>query len=101
MTHADLRARQTRLLQHSAVLRAQVRRELMQLEPGFALVDRVVQAGGWLRRNPLYGAAALAACVVLKPRAVWRVTVRVWSMWQRWQNLRQWIARARPADQGG
>jgi len=97
VAHADLRARQARLLQRSAVLRVQARRELLQLEPGFALANRMVQAGIWLHRNPLYAIAALAMCAVLKPRAVWRATVQVWSLWQRWQTLRRWITHARGA----
>jgi len=97
VAHADLHARQTRLLQRSAVLRVQARQELRQLEPNFVLADRVVLVGKWLRRNPLHAVTTLAACVALKPRTAWRMATRGWSMWQRWQTLRQWIAPAREA----
>ena len=97
VAHADLRARQTRLLQRSAVLRVQAQQELMQLAPSFALADGVIEAGKWLHRNPLYAIAALATCAVLKPRTALRMATRGWSMWQRWQTLRQGITRARGA----
>jgi hypothetical protein len=98
VSDAYLHARQTRLLQRSAVLRVQAQQELIQLAPSFALADRVVQAGKWLRSNPLYAVAALATCVVLKPRAAWRMAIRGWSLWQRWQTLRQLIPPGRGAD---
>ena len=95
MSTRDLQARQNRLLQRSAALRLRASTELQQMEPALAIGDRLLQAGTWLRRNPVYLAGALAVVVVLKPRAVLGTATRAWSVWQRWQTARRWIARAR------
>jgi hypothetical protein len=95
MTPRDLLARQNHLLQRSAALRLRATAELQQMEPAFALGDRLLQAGTWLRRNPVYLAGALAVLVVLKPRAVLGTATRAWSIWQSWQNARRWIAQTR------
>jgi hypothetical protein len=95
MSTRDLHARTTRLLQRSAALRLRASAELQQMEPAFALGDRLLQAGTWLRRNPVYLASALAVLVVLKPRAVLGTATRAWYVWQSWQNARRWIAQTR------
>lgn len=95
MTPRDLLARQNHLLKRSAALRLRASAELQQMEPAFALGDRLLQAGTWLRRNPVYLAGALAVLVVLKPRAVLGTATRAWSIWQSWQNARRWIAQTR------
>jgi len=95
MSTHKLHARQTRLLQRSAALRLRASAELQQMEPAFALGDRLLQAGTWLRRNPVYLVGALAVLVVLRPRAVLGTATRAWSVWQSWQTARRWIARAR------
>ena len=95
MTPRDLLARQTRLLQRSAALRLRASAELQQMEPALAMGDRLLQAGRWLRRNPVYVAGALAVLVVLKPRAVLGAAMRAWSVWQSWQRARRWIAQTR------
>ena len=95
MTPRDLLARQNHLLQRSAALRLRASAELQQMEPALAMGDRLLQAGTWLRRNPVHLAGALAVLVVLKPRIVLRTTTRIWSLWQSWQNARRWIAQTR------
>jgi len=95
MNRQDLQTHQARLQKRSAALRLQAAAELRQLEPAFAMGDRLVQAGMWVRRNPAYLLGALALLVVIKPRAALRATVRGWSWWQNWQNARRWITRAR------
>jgi len=95
MSPHDLRARTNRLLQRSAALRLRASAELQQMEPALAIGDRLLQAGTWLRRNPVYLAGALAVVVVLKPRAVLGTAKRAWSIWQSWQNARRWIAQTR------
>ena len=95
MASRDLLARQNRLLKRSAALRLRASAELQQMEPAFALGDRLLLAGTWLRRNPVYLAGALAVLVVLKPRAVLGTAARAWSIWRSWQNARRWIAQTR------
>jgi hypothetical protein len=95
MTPRDLHTRQNRLLQRSAALRLRASAELQQMEPALAMGDRLLQAGTWLRRNPVYLAGALTVLVVLKPRAVLGTATRAWSIWQSWQNARRWIAQTR------
>ena len=95
MSARDLLARHNRLLQRSAALRLRATADLQQIEPAFAWCDRFVQAGGWLRRNPVYLAGALTVLVVLKPRAVLGTAARAWSIWRSCQNARRWIAQTR------
>ena len=95
MTPHYLHARRTRLLQRSAALRLRASGELQQMEPALAMGDRLLQAGTWLRRNPVYLAGAVAVLVVLKPRAVLGTAKRAWSVWQSWQTARRWIAQTR------
>jgi hypothetical protein len=95
MSARDLLARQNHLLQRSAALRLRASTELQQMEPALAMGDRLLQAGTWLRRNPVYLAGALTVLVVLKPRAVLGTAARAWSIWRSWQNARRWIAQTR------
>ena len=43
-----------------AALRLRASAELQQMEPALAIGDRLLQAGTWLRRNPVYLIGALA-----------------------------------------
>ena len=95
MSTRDLHARTTRLLQRSAALRLRASAELQQMEPALVMGDRLLQAGTWLRRNPVYLAGTLAVLVVLKPRAMLGTAMRAWSVWQSWQRARRWIAQTR------
>jgi hypothetical protein len=95
MSPHDLHARTSRLLQRSATLRLRASAELQQMEPALALGDRLLMAGTWLRRNPVYLLGALAVLVVVKPRAVLGTAKRAWSIWQSWQHARRWIAQTR------
>ena len=54
MSTRDLHTRRTHLLQRSAALRLRASTELQQMEPALAMGDRLLQAGTWLRRNPVY-----------------------------------------------
>jgi hypothetical protein len=95
MTPRDLLARQNRLLKRSAAYRLRASAELQQMEHALVMCDRLLQAGTWLRRNPVYLAGTLAVLVVLKPRAMLGTAMRAWSVWQSWQRARRWIAQTR------
>lgn len=88
---AERRARKQALIERSAVLRQQLAQDYTRLvAPAERVLDRVVDAGHWLRRHPwLIGGAALA-WVLWRPRRAVGLGGRLlgaWALWQRWRPV--------------
>lgn len=81
MRHGALKARideQRRLLgQHVA-----------PLEAALARGDAALQGVDWLTHHPAAIVAAVAAIVVVRPRAAWRWAKRGFFVWRGWQAIR-------------
>jgi len=81
MRHGALRARideQRRLLQKQTV----------PFEALLARGDAAVHGVDWLKQHPGAIAAALAALVVVRPKAAWRWAKRGFFVWRGWQAVR-------------
>jgi len=81
MRHGALKARideQRRLLgQHVA-----------PLESALARGDAALQGVDWLKQHPAAVVAAVAAVVVVRPKAAWRWAKRGFFVWRGWQAIR-------------
>ncbi len=87
----DLAARREQLLLRSAQLREQLGGRARVLRPALRTVDRVRGGTQAVRENRtwvLLGGAALAGAVLVRPRWVMGLGLRLWSGWQAFQRVR-------------
>ena len=70
----------------------QQRRSLSQhvapLESALARGDAVLRGVDWLKHHPAAIAAAVAAAVIVRPKAAWRWGKRAFLVWRGWQAIR-------------
>lgn len=81
MRHGALKARideQRRLLS----------RQVAPLESALTRGDTALQGVSWLKHHPAAIAAAVAALVLVRPKAAWRWAKRGFFVWRGWQALR-------------
>jgi len=95
--------RQQRLAARCEVLQARnagLRRQLADdsrvLLAPLAVADRVLAGWRWLRLHPQWLLAGAATLLILRPRRIWRLGLRLWSGWRLWQQLRRWQPQASP-----
>ena len=87
----DLAARRERLLLRSAQVREQLGSRARVLRPALRTVDRVRGGAQAVRDNRswvLLGGAALVGAVLVRPRLMMGLGLRVWSGWQAFQRVR-------------
>lgn len=87
----SLAARRERLLARSAQLRERVGADASVLRPVFRVADRArggVQAVRHNRGLALLGAAALAGAMLVRPRQMAGLGLRLWAGWQAFARLR-------------
>jgi hypothetical protein len=80
----QLATRRGELLAQSRMQRQQLARDLAPLVEALHTVDRGLdhlnRAGRWLQRNPAVVAVGVAVLVALRPRKVFGLLRRVWSL---------------------
>lgn len=81
MRHGELKAR-------IALQRQALARHALPLEAALTRGDEVLKGVNWLKHHPLAIGAAVAAAVIVRPRAVWRWGKRGLFLWRGWQALR-------------
>ena len=87
----DVAARREHLLLRSAQLREQLGGRARVLRPALRTVDRVRGGAQAVRDNRswvLLGGAALVGAVLVRPRLMMGLGLRVWSGWQAFQRVR-------------
>ncbi|MCF8179311.1 MAG: YqjK-like family protein [Sulfuritalea sp.] len=62
------------------------------LSPIFSAGDYLVQGAHWVRRNPQLLVAAGVTLIVVRPKAIWRLTRRAFFTWQVWRKLNELLA---------
>ena len=85
----ELALARERLLVRSAMLRDELARQSVALSPWLKAGDVGRDAVHWVRANPELVVGAVAVVVVLRPRFVWRWSLRGWSVWRfsvRWRS---------------
>jgi len=85
----ELALTRERLLERSADVRERVAVQSAALLPALALGDRVRDVAYWLRTHPALAVSAFVVVVVVRPRIVWRWSLRAWSAWRfvrGWRN---------------
>lgn len=96
---AALRAKREALITRSAVLREQLVGRIEQLEPLLVRGQQARASWRWLvAHRHLLGAVGLgcmAGLALIKPRRVWWLAKRSWTLWRWWHS---WRDRLRPAD---
>lgn len=91
MSALDLATRREQLVARSASLRAQLATDAGVLRPVFRVADRARGGMAAVRQNrglALLGAAALAGAVLVRPRAMMGLGLRLWGGWQAFRRLR-------------
>jgi hypothetical protein len=85
----DLALRKQMLLQRSAVQRHVLALQVGHaLRPAVSVVHQARVAGQWVRAHPALVAGVAAGLLAWRPKAVWGLLPRAWSLWQLWQRLR-------------
>lgn len=87
----ELALRKQRLLLECASQRLQLAQHARGLQPAFRGADRAVDALHWLQRHPALVAVAGAAAFILRPRFLWRLGMRGYSLWTLTKTLRSRI----------
>jgi len=64
-------------------------RHVAPLESALARGDVALQGVNWLKHHPAAIVAAVAAAVILRPKAAWRWAKRGFFVWRGWQAIRQ------------
>jgi hypothetical protein len=88
----ELALKKQQLVSRSAVLRQDWRRHASILEPWCTGVDRVRDAGRWLRQHPQWLAGVATTLLVARPRAVFRWSRRAFAAFGYWRQVRGWLA---------
>lgn len=60
----------------------------LPLEAALARGDAALQGVNWLKHHPAAIAAAVAAVVIVRPKAAWRWAKRGLFVWRGWQLIR-------------
>lgn len=81
MRHGALKAR---IDEQRRLLAGQV----APLESALVRGDTALQGVNWLKHHPAAIAAAVAALVLVRPKAAWRWAKRGFFVWRGWQALR-------------
>lgn len=93
----DLALRREQLLRRSAQLREQLSSRAPVLSPALRVADRVRGGVAGVRQNRslvLLGGAALAGALLVRPRLVMGLGLRLWSGWQAFARVRPLVERA-------
>ena len=83
--------RKERLLARIDVQRNQLASYGAQLEKPFAVADKAIQAGRYLKQRPWIAGVAALAVVVLGRRNLWRWAGKGWALWRGWRFASQWL----------
>jgi hypothetical protein len=85
-----LAARRERLIMRSGQLRQDAVEQAAVLRPALTMADQLQEAWWWLRAHPEAIAGGVLALALWRPRRVFNMSWRAWSMWklyQRWQAV--------------
>jgi len=86
---SPLALRKQMLLQRSAVQRHLLALQVAHaLQPAISVVHQARVAGQWVRAHPALVVGTAAALMAWRPKAVWGLLPRAWSLWQLWQRMR-------------
>ena len=91
--HIAIALRKERLLTRIDTQRSQLASYGVHLEKPFALADKAIQAGRYVKQRPWIAAVAALAVVVLGRRNLWRWGGRGWAVWRGWRFAQQWLQR--------
>lgn len=86
-----LALRKQRLLLECASQRLQLAEHARGLQPAFRGADRAVEAVHWLQCHPALIAVVGTAVFMLRPRLLWRLGMRGYSLWTLARTLRSRI----------
>lgn len=78
-----------RLLERSRMLRLNAVQQSVVLLPALQVGDKVREGAQWVRANPEVVAAAAVGLAVLRPRRVWRWSLRIWGGWRLLRQVQQ------------
>ena len=83
-----LARRRQMLVLRSGRLRGQLVDQMQVMQPAWVWADRLQDAWGWLRANPLVVAGGVLAVAAWRPRRSLGLALRLWSGWKLLQRAR-------------
>ena len=90
----ELYVKRGRLRERISAQRGELARELVPVSHALQSVDRgaqrLRQARAWAAQHPTLITAAIVAVVVMRPRMLWRVARRAFSLWRNWSQVKEW-----------
>lgn len=89
--HATIAARKAVLIERIEAQRGQLAAVGAQLERPFALADKLVEAGHYVKTHPWIAGVAVAATVVLGRRNLFRWVGRGFTLWRGWRFASRWL----------
>ena len=92
--HIAIALRKQLLLARIDVQRSQLASYGVQLEKPFAVADKAIQAGRYLKQRPWIAGVAALAVVVLGRRNLLRWAGKGWAVWRGWRFASQWLRQA-------
>jgi hypothetical protein len=90
----ELERRQQLLLIRSAELRVTLAHQARALQAPLALADQLRAGAQWLRRHPLWPAAALVLLAWRRPRRILVWVSRLSWGWRLYRRVRHWAQQA-------
>lgn len=102
----DLATRKLLLQQRSAVLRELLAVQLAQtVAPVIHTAERVQTGSKWIKRHPVWIAAAVMGLLVWRPRGALKWAGKAWTLWQTWQRMEpvvsKWMSAMQTPGQDG
>jgi hypothetical protein len=86
--------RKERLLARIAAQRTQLAAYGAHLQKPFAVADKAIQVGRYVKQRPWIAGVATLLVVVLGRRNLWRWAGRGWTVWRGWRLANQWLRRS-------
>jgi hypothetical protein len=91
--HIEIALRKERLLARIDAQREELASYGAHLEKPFAVADKAIQAGRYVKQRPWITAVAVLAVVLLGRRNLWRWAGKGWAIWRGWRLAQQWLQR--------
>jgi hypothetical protein len=86
-----LAMRKERLLARIETQRNQLAAYGVHLEKPFAAVDKLVQAGRYVKARPWIAGVAVLCVLLLRRRSLLGLASRGWALWRGWRFASRWL----------
>jgi len=89
--HVELARRKERLIAQAQRDRESIAALGTRLERPFALADKAVEAGHYLKAHPWIAVATAASAGIMGRRRLWRAAGWGWTLFRTWRVVSPWL----------